>query len=300
MLVSPSAASHLAGDRRRARSAPARVVKYQYANLTGGTSSELDDASAILSYEEYFPYGVYIVQAVANQTDVPPQIRFAGKGARRGGGFLLRWGTYYASLAGSEWFPNLDTRAGRMAQINCMPAIRSRLSIDRYSRSDLRFIYSSLRTILAVGRIVVGPGIVAARTRCNSRDILITWHDRPKHRFSNPAGAHAVPKPVPPPAPTKAPRFRLRTTPGGACSRADGPWSRGGRTAAADDGATPARPIARPIPVPILARYRFRSRQPQTGSGRGPPKGHAAGRKTEPRSGTQPRQGPREADSLTR
>jgi RHS repeat-associated protein len=59
--------------------APAQLVRYQYANHLGSAALELDDQAAIISYEEYFPFGSTSYQAVRNQTDTPKRYRFSGK-----------------------------------------------------------------------------------------------------------------------------------------------------------------------------------------------------------------------------
>ena len=59
--------------------APAQLIRYQHANHLGSAQLELDDQAAIISYEEYFPYGGTAYQAVRNQTDAPKRYRFSGK-----------------------------------------------------------------------------------------------------------------------------------------------------------------------------------------------------------------------------
>lgn len=59
--------------------APARLIRYQYSNHLGSALLELDDKAAVISYEEYFPYGSTAYQAVRNQTDTPKRYRYTGK-----------------------------------------------------------------------------------------------------------------------------------------------------------------------------------------------------------------------------
>jgi RHS repeat-associated protein len=59
--------------------APAQLIRYQYSNHLGSALLELDDDSAVISYEEYFPYGSTAYQAVRNQTDTPKRYRYTGK-----------------------------------------------------------------------------------------------------------------------------------------------------------------------------------------------------------------------------
>jgi RHS repeat-associated protein len=82
--------------------APAQLVRYQFGNHLGSAALELDDQSAIISYEEYFPYGSTSYQAVASQIDLPKRYRYTGKerdtendlyyhGARYYAPWLARW-----------------------------------------------------------------------------------------------------------------------------------------------------------------------------------------------------------------
>ena len=59
--------------------APAQLVRYQHANHLGSAVLELEGSAAILSYEEYYPYGSTSFQAVRSQTDVPKRYRHTGK-----------------------------------------------------------------------------------------------------------------------------------------------------------------------------------------------------------------------------
>jgi RHS repeat-associated protein len=62
-----------------ADAAPPQLVRYQHTNHLGSSVLELDDQSAIISYEEYFPFGSTSYQAVASQTDLPKRYRYTGK-----------------------------------------------------------------------------------------------------------------------------------------------------------------------------------------------------------------------------
>src|SRR5262249_14590630 len=59
--------------------APAQQVRYQYGNHLGSAVLELDDQCAIISYEEYFPFGSTSYQAVKNETDLPKRYRYTNK-----------------------------------------------------------------------------------------------------------------------------------------------------------------------------------------------------------------------------
>jgi RHS repeat-associated protein len=57
----------------------AQLTRYQYANHLESASLELDEASSIISYEEYFPFGNTAYQAVRSQTDVSKRYRYTAK-----------------------------------------------------------------------------------------------------------------------------------------------------------------------------------------------------------------------------
>jgi RHS repeat-associated protein len=61
---------------------------------------ELDDSAAIVSYEEYFPFGATSYQAVASQTDVPKRYRFTGKERDTENDLYYHGARYYAPWLG--------------------------------------------------------------------------------------------------------------------------------------------------------------------------------------------------------
>src|SRR5262249_17343198 len=59
---------------------PIQLVRYQAGNHLGSIGLELDDTAAIISYEEYYPYGGTSYQAVRTTTQVPlRRYRYTGK-----------------------------------------------------------------------------------------------------------------------------------------------------------------------------------------------------------------------------
>lgn len=76
--------------------APERVLKYQYLNLIGSSCLELDDTSAVISYEEYFPYGGTSYQAVASATETSKRLRYCGLERDSENGFYYAAARYYA------------------------------------------------------------------------------------------------------------------------------------------------------------------------------------------------------------
>jgi RHS repeat-associated protein len=93
-----------------------QIVRYQYSNHLGSALLELSDQAAVISYEEYFPYGSTSYQAVRSQTETPKRYRYTGKerdeendldyhGARYCAPWLGRW--ISCDPAGLDDGPNL-------------------------------------------------------------------------------------------------------------------------------------------------------------------------------------------------
>ena len=78
--------------------APAKLVRYQYDNHLGSACLELDDTAAIISYEEYHPYGTTSYQAVRSQTETPKRYRYTGKERDEETGF-----TYHGARCYAPW-----------------------------------------------------------------------------------------------------------------------------------------------------------------------------------------------------
>src|SRR5205823_2613058 len=51
--------------------APRQLIRYQFGNHLGSAMLELDRFAAIISYEEYYPYGSTSYHAVRNQQELP-------------------------------------------------------------------------------------------------------------------------------------------------------------------------------------------------------------------------------------
>jgi RHS repeat-associated protein len=88
--------------------APARQIRYQIANHLGSATLELDERAAIISYEEFTPYGSSAYQAVGAQVQAPKRYRFTGMERDEETGFGCHGARYYAPWLG-RW-------------INCDPA----------------------------------------------------------------------------------------------------------------------------------------------------------------------------------
>ncbi|MDB5616721.1 SpvB/TcaC N-terminal domain-containing protein [Tardiphaga sp.] len=78
-----------------------QLVRYQLANHLGSASLELDDSAAVISYEEYFPYGSTAYQATDKTVKAAAKrYRFSGKERDEETGFSYHGARYYAPWIG--------------------------------------------------------------------------------------------------------------------------------------------------------------------------------------------------------
>jgi RHS repeat-associated protein len=75
-------------------------VRYQYTNHLGSATLELNDGAAIISYEEFFPYGSTAYCAVQTQTETPKRYRYTGKERDDENDLYYHRARYYASWLG--------------------------------------------------------------------------------------------------------------------------------------------------------------------------------------------------------
>ncbi len=84
-----------------AGTAPSSVSRYQFGNLLGSAVLELDSSAAILSYEEYYPYGSTSVQSGASAAEVSlKRYRYTGKERDPETGLYYYGARYYAPWLG--------------------------------------------------------------------------------------------------------------------------------------------------------------------------------------------------------
>ena len=81
--------------------APTHLTRYQLGNHLGSSSLELDDSSAIISYEEYHPYGTTAYHATRSGVEVSPKrYRYTGKERDEETGLNYHGARYYAPWLG--------------------------------------------------------------------------------------------------------------------------------------------------------------------------------------------------------
>ncbi|HEU4891610.1 MAG TPA: SpvB/TcaC N-terminal domain-containing protein [Vicinamibacterales bacterium] len=84
-----------------AGSLPSRTIRYQFANHVGTASLELDGAAAVISYEEYYPFGATSYQAGRTRAEVSlKRYRYLGKERDEESGFGYHVARYYVPWIG--------------------------------------------------------------------------------------------------------------------------------------------------------------------------------------------------------
>jgi RHS repeat-associated protein len=84
----------------RSQNVPSNLTRYQLGNHLQSAVLELDGAGAIVSYEEYFPYGSTSYQAVRSRLETPKRYRFTGKELDEENGLNYHGARYYALWLG--------------------------------------------------------------------------------------------------------------------------------------------------------------------------------------------------------
>jgi RHS repeat-associated protein len=138
----------------------AELIRYQFSNHLGTASLELDDNAAIISYEEYYPFGSTSYQAVDSSREVPTKrYRYTGKERDEETGFYYHGARYYA-----PW----------LARWTAPDPMGIKDGINRYVYSGNRPIASSdptgmwempsWRTVAVIAAVVVVGTVVAVAT----------------------------------------------------------------------------------------------------------------------------------------
>jgi RHS repeat-associated protein len=88
-------------DEGAAIPAPTSLIRYQFDNHLGSACLELDASAAVISYEEYYPYGSTSYQAVPSSVEVSQKrYRYTGKERDEETGLYYHGARYYAPWLG--------------------------------------------------------------------------------------------------------------------------------------------------------------------------------------------------------
>ena len=80
---------------------PNTLARYEFGNNLGSTAIELDNAAALISYEEYYAYGATSMQTGTNQAEVSlKRYRYTGKERDNETGFSYHGARYYVPWLG--------------------------------------------------------------------------------------------------------------------------------------------------------------------------------------------------------
>ncbi len=117
---------------------PQTLFRYQYGNLIGSACLELDHTAAVISYEEYHPYGSTAHHATLSTTEAPPKrYRYAGLEKDEETGLAYHWARHYvpwlARWCGSDPEPPSGL-ANRYTYCSGSPTTR----VDPSGRADNR------------------------------------------------------------------------------------------------------------------------------------------------------------------
>lgn len=75
-----------------------QLTRFQYDNHLDSACLELDETGAVISYEEYYPYGSTAYQAVSSQTETSKRFRYGGREKDEESGFC-----YYGARCYAPW-----------------------------------------------------------------------------------------------------------------------------------------------------------------------------------------------------
>jgi RHS repeat-associated protein len=178
------------------------TARYQYANHLGSASLELSDTAAVISYEEYFPYGETSFQSADASVEVSAKrFRYTDKerdaetelyyyGARYYAPWLGRWTT--ADPSGIEDGPN------RYCYVHGRPIVATDPSGKKTSLGD---IFQATKRIALAAATAIGPTaeMVASTVIANAEKTLPPEITQPSKPPPPPVSQNSSPAATPPP-----------------------------------------------------------------------------------------------------
>jgi RHS repeat-associated protein len=105
-VIVPDGAKHLAlvetsYDKTNPAAKPVTAIRYQFSNHLGSACLEVDDQAAVITYEEYFPYGATSFIAGQSAAEVSlKRYRYTGKERDTENGLHYHGARYYAAWLG--------------------------------------------------------------------------------------------------------------------------------------------------------------------------------------------------------
>src|SRR6185369_2702021 len=105
-----------------------QLYRYQYSNHLGSACLEIDNEAAIISYEEYHPYGTTAYRATNSDIDVPPKrYRYTGMERDEESGLSYHNARFYAQWLARWTSPDpigIKDGVNLYAYVNCNPCSR--------------------------------------------------------------------------------------------------------------------------------------------------------------------------------
>jgi RHS repeat-associated protein len=141
---------------------PATLVRYQLGNLLGSAVLELDESAAIVSYEEYYPYGSTSLQSGRSVAEVSlKRYRYTGKERDGENGFYYHGARYYAPWLG-RW-TSCDP-SGPETGIDFYVYVSGNPTrmIDPSGRSAWDRVWGAVKAVGGALEVVAGASLIAA------------------------------------------------------------------------------------------------------------------------------------------
>jgi RHS repeat-associated protein len=185
-----------------------RLVRYQVADGIGSVALELDAAGAIITFEEYYPYGGTSYQAVRSQTETPKRTRYNGKERDEETGLYAAGARYYAAWLAR--FISADP-AGTADGMNLYAYVRDNPmnTVDPTGRDGKNMFstegkYAHHVHFKTREEYVNSNSAGALENEDGSYDAIV-WDTKPEVTIApqKPASKPAPPKPKPKPPPRK-------------------------------------------------------------------------------------------------
>ncbi len=92
-----------------------QLIRFQFGNHLGSSALELDAKAAVISYEEYFPFGSTSYQAVRNVTETPKRYRYTDKERDEESGLYCQGARYFAAWIGRWTACDPDFRSTQLS-----------------------------------------------------------------------------------------------------------------------------------------------------------------------------------------
>jgi RHS repeat-associated protein len=171
------------------------LVRYQYGNHLNTACLELDAGAAIISYEEFYPFGSTAYQAMDNFTEMPKRYRYSGMERDEESGMQYHGARYYLQWLARWLNPDpIGINGGTHLFCYCgnNPVNRNDISGKQYEKSGNTETWSDpgYAGVSSIQRIQSGPGGVTQRIIYNydSGDVYEVDMENHTRRYTTATG----------------------------------------------------------------------------------------------------------------